>query len=437
MFGFNRTKTDKLQAQQYQALCDESQMLKAIRRSAPYIEFTIDGKILTANEQFLSVIGYSLDEIQGQHHSRLCSPSLAGSAAYRNFWQNLARGQANHGTFQRQHKDGSTIWIEATYVPVPDDTGRITKVIKIASDVTQKKHLAEQQEAIFNALNKSLAYIEFTPQGEIIDANANFCRAMGYSLKELKGQHHRLFCTETFLRDHPHFWQNLAKGQFESGMFERITKQGQPIWLEATYNPVFDDAGKVVRVVKLASDITPRIIEQQAVHEASQLAHQSALETVDIAGQGATMLNAATNLANDIDSAVSEATQLMAELAQQSQQISQIVHTIAKVADQTNLLALNAAIEAARAGDQGRGFAVVADEVRTLAANTSNATQDIEHIVARNSQLTQVSERGMQSIQEKVSQSNQQLATTQRLIDDIRHGAQQVADTVNDLVNNR
>ncbi|QYK13802.1 PAS domain-containing methyl-accepting chemotaxis protein [Shewanella rhizosphaerae] len=434
MFGFNRKKALIPQDEEYQALCDDSQMLRAIRQSAPFIEFTIEGKILSANQQFLSAIGYRLEEIQGQHHRLLCSPSLASSAAYRTFWQNLARGEANHGTFQRQHKDGSPIWIEATYVPVADDTGRITKVVKIASDVTQEKQQAERQEAIFDALNKSLAYIEFTPQGEIIDANANFCSAMGYSLEQLKGQHHRLFCTEAFMRQHPDFWADLAKGRFQSGLFERVTKQGQAIWLEATYNPVFDDAGRVVRVVKLASDITPRILHQQAVQEASQLAHQSAVETVEITGQGASTLSTATSLANEIDGAVADATRLMGELAQQSQQISQIVHTIAKVADQTNLLALNAAIEAARAGEQGRGFAVVADEVRNLAANTSNATQDIERIVARNSELTQVSEQGMQSIQQKVSLSNQQLAATQALIDEIRRGAQQVADTVNGMV---
>lgn len=435
MFGFGRGKLEKQQqAQHYQELRSNNHILNAIRSSVPYIEFSVEGKILTANEQFLTAVGYSIEELQGQHHSLLCDQRLSASHSYKAFWYSLAQGKPNHGVFQRISKDGSVIWIDATYVPVLDDNGRVTKVIKIASDVTEDKINTDHQKAMFDALSKSLAFIEFTPQGEIIDANSNFCSAIGYSNHEIKGLHHRMFCTDKFLDEQPDFWTSLGNGRFQSGLFERITKQGNTIWLEATYNPIFDDSGKVVRVVKLASDVTKRIHHQQAVQNASLLAHQSAVETVDIARHGASMLDSASNVANDIDTSVSEAASLMEQLTLQSQQITQIVATIAKVADQTNLLALNAAIEAARAGEYGRGFAVVADEVRTLAANTSQATHDIEKIVERNSQLTKISEEGMLSIQTKVSQCNQQLQLAQSLINDIRKGAQNVAETVNGLV---
>lgn len=436
MFGFGGGKSalQQQQALMNEALRTDNHILSAIRNSVPYIEFSVDGHILTANEQFLAVIGYSLKEIQGRHHSVLCQSEYVSDRSYKQFWYDLGQGKLNQGTFQRICKDGATIWIEATYVPVKDAQGRVSKVIKIASDVTEDRQQLDRQEAIFNALNKSLAFIEFTPDGEVIDANSNFCNTIGYSHHEIKGLHHRLFCTESFLREQPDFWALLAKGRFQSGLFERITKQGNTVWLEATYNPIVDEKGNVVRVVKFASDVTPRIEHQEAVQNASVLARQSAVETVDIAQNGANMLDSASEVANDIDTSVTEAAALMEQLALQSQQITNIVSTIAKVADQTNLLALNAAIEAARAGEYGRGFAVVADEVRTLAANTSRATHDIEEIVKRNSELTKVSEAGMLAIQAKVSQCNQQLQLTQSLIDDIRKGAQNVADTVNGLV---
>jgi methyl-accepting chemotaxis protein len=437
MFGFDRGKLEiqKQQMQYHVELRDNTHILNALRSNVPYIEFSVAGKILTANEPFLTLMGYSLAALQGQDHSILCGKPLGYNSSDGKFWHALAQGKFNHGTYQRIKKDGSVLWLEASYVPVSDDQGDVIKVCQIATDMTKQRVQSARQEAVFNALNKSLAFIEFTPQGEIIDANSNFCSTIGYSSKEIKGLHHSLFCTDAFQREHPDFWALLAKGRFQSGLFERITKQGHSVWLEATYNPIFNEAGNVVRVVKFASDVTPRIQHQRAVQSASQLAHQSAIETVEIARNGANMLDSASLVANDIDTSVSEAASLMEQLTLQSQQITQIVGTIAKVADQTNLLALNAAIEAARAGDYGRGFAVVADEVRTLAANTSNATYDIEKIVERNSELTKISEQGMLSIQAKVSQCNQQLQLTQSLIDDIRKGAQNVADTVNGLIN--
>ncbi|WP_371318622.1 methyl-accepting chemotaxis protein [Vibrio fluvialis] len=187
--------------------------------------------------------------------------------------------------------------------------------------------------------------------------------------------------------------------------------------------------------MKFASEITARIHHLQAIQQASKVAQRTSLDTLDIANDGAKTLDLAADVANQIDSSVEQASSLMEKLTAQSQQIAQIVTTISTIADQTNLLALNAAIEAARAGEYGRGFAVVADEVRKLAANTSHATDEIGNIVKRHSELTQVSEQTMTEIQRKVIECNQQLQSTQALIDEIRHGAQNVADTVSQLVN--
>lgn len=434
LFG-SRKQNPQLSPEQLSEMSSALHILNAVKQSVPYIEFTTEGRILAANDAFLQAVGYTAQEIQGQHHRIFCDSKLANSPEYQIFWRELAQGQPQHGTFQRITKTGSDIWIEATYIPVQDDSGKTVKVVKVASDVTEETLQLKRQDAIFYALKKSLAFIEFTPEGHVLNANKNFCRTVGYSLEEIKGKHHRMFCTDEFLKKQTDFWPSLARGDFKSGLFERLNRQGDIIWLEATYNPIFDHNGKVVRVVKFASEITERVLHMQSIQRASKLAQQTSLDTLGMANDGANTLDAVTEIANNIDRSVEKASTLMDQLTEQSQQIAKIVTTISNIADQTNLLALNAAIEAARAGEYGRGFAVVADEVRKLASNTSNATGEISNIVQRNSELTKVSGQTMDDIQRKVIECNQQLQATQALIEQIRGGANNVADTVGQLVN--
>jgi methyl-accepting chemotaxis protein len=246
-------------------------LIAAFGRSQALIEFTPDGKIITANDNFLNALGYTLDEIRGQHHSLFVDPSHRDGPEYRAFWEKLGRGEFDAGQYKRIGKGGKEVWIQASYNPVLDAAGKVSKVVKLAADITTAKiaEIANEREwrGQIDALSRSQAMIEFTLAGEIIKANDNFLNAMGYRLDEIKGKHHGIFVDPEYRASPAYkaFWEKLGRGEFDAGQYKRIGKGGKEVWIQASYNPVLDEHGKPFRVVKFATDITPAKVAEQAI----------------------------------------------------------------------------------------------------------------------------------------------------------------------------
>jgi len=354
----------------------------AISRAQAVVEFNLDGTIITANENFLKALGYSLGEICGKHHSTFVAPAERDSAAYREFWAALNRGDYQAGEYKRIGKGGNEVWILASYNPVFDEKGKPFKVVKFATDITAQKLKNADLAGQIEAIGKSQAVIEFNLDGTILTANDNFLHALGYSLGEIKGKHHSLF-VEPADRDgaaYRAFWAALNRGEFQAGEFKRVGKGRKEVWIQASYNPILDLNGKPFKVVKYASDITKAVLVRMGNERVRGM-----METV---AAGAEELNTSVReiseaMVKSRETAlgaverVAMADSQAKRLSDAAQAMSGIAEMIGDITGQINLLALNATIESARAGEAGRGFAVVASEVKNLANQAKQATDKI------------------------------------------------------------
>lgn len=426
-------KTKHQLAKTTEELSQYKQLMNAIDSNVARIDFTPQGYVLNANNQFLETMGYGLDDVISKHHKMFCEPSYSSSQAYRNFWQQLTEGKSQHERFKRIRSNGDIIWLEATYFPVKNEKGEVVFITKIASDVTDEVTALEQQTAVNTAINKSMATIEFSPDGIITWANDNFLNTVGYSLSDITGKHHKLFCEQSFYDENPGFWRELGKGEFKTGRFKRVSKHGQPIWLEASYNPVFDSNGRVVKVIKFASDVTEQVLKAQQTTEAAEIAYSTSQQTAMIVKDGKASIDVSVETSNEILTKSQKTDNIIEQLQEQAVSIEDIVKTINALAEQTNLLALNAAIEAARAGEHGRGFAVVADEVRNLATRTTQATSEISGVMQRSSEVSEAISLSIDDIQEMAKRGQEQIEKVKVIMDEIDEGATNVVNAVSHL----
>jgi methyl-accepting chemotaxis protein len=434
---FNRRLKQEFEAQRAE-LAMLRQLTEQMDRGMLSITLDADFCISAVNQGFADALGYRKDQLLGRPMSEIVPPYVPKLACFRNFNQAVARFEPVSDDYRYLRGDGGPlVWLNVQWFPVRGEDGTLAYVQGYARDVTKTVEGAKESEAFIDALIRSTAVIQFNLDGIIITANQQFLQAMGYRLEQIVGQHHRIFCTpeEAGSPEYVAFWEKLNSGQYVADRFKRIDSRGSEVWLEATYNPVYDAEGNLSKVVKFANVVTDEVAREAQVREGASVAYDVSQQTDVSAQRGTTVVKQTVETMQQIAAQMQAATESIEALGEQSLQINAIVQTIGGIAEQTNLLALNAAIEAARAGEQGRGFAVVADEVRQLAARTSNATEEIVSVVEKNQTLSDEVKRQMFSSREEAEQGLDLANQAGAVIVEIQEGAKQVVDAVERFAN--
>jgi methyl-accepting chemotaxis protein len=362
---------------------DMEGQIKALHKAQAIIEFSVDGTILDANDNFLQTMGYERNEVVGQHHRMFVDPIEREGDEYKIFWEQLGSGQHFTGQYKRIAKGEREVWIQGSYSPLLDRRGRPYKVVKHAIDVTAQRLQAADMEGRLSAISRAQAVISFDLNGIILDANENFLTTLGYEREEVIGQHHRMFVDKVTREsdEYRESWARLRRGEYIAGLFSRVRKNGSEAWIQASYNPIFDMSGRPFKIVKYATDVT----EQTRAVKTLQHSLRQLSETVPaIANQALSasrMARDASSSANSGGTMVSELVGTINEINDRAQSMEEIIGVMDAIAFQTNILAINAAVEAAHAGEQGKGFGVVAQEVRGLAQRSAQSARDIRELI--------------------------------------------------------
>ncbi len=397
-----------------------------------YFSLNNNGTITDANDRFLKSCGYREDEIEGRKINEFISKSSAGKQHCQNMFDSIHHGRLWHGALQFIIKSGEEAWYRGFILPRASKKGGEVLMHVYLAELTRTISKSIELEDMLAGIDRSSAIIEFDLGGNVLKANENFLKTMRYKLDEIVGQHHRIFCDphEVETQEYKDFWARLRSGEMISKRFRRIDKQGNEVWLEASYNPIRKESGELYKVIKFATDITKQMQSERINKENSKIAYDVSRKSDEDAMAGIEVVNSTIETMGELTAQMGKANEGISELNVQSIKVSDLVASIRGIADQTNLLALNAAIEAARAGEQGRGFAVVADEVRQLASRTSKATEEIIQVVGDNKKLTQNSVSQIEISLEKAEKALGLSNKAGEVMSRIQLGAKHVLDAI-------
>ncbi|BFT29148.1 methyl-accepting chemotaxis protein [Alteromonas sp. D210916BOD_24] len=403
-----------------------------LREEMLYVELSADGRIRDLNNLCTQATGYSLSDIESKTLDSLMSAEGLKRVDNKNLLEAIKKHRHWHGAVSFRHSKGQEIWVRGIVQPIDNASGNVKCIAFYMAEQTKNIAHSNELRDMNAALHRSSAVIEFNLDGTIIKANDNFLKGTGYSLDQIVGKHHRMFCTEQEANseEYKRFWRDLANGELKSGRFKRVGRSGDEIWLEASYNPIRNEEGKLYKVVKFATVITEQMQREFAISEAANVAFNISQETGQQAKMGGEVLDSTVRTMNELTKQMGAASAGIKDLDEQSQKVADLVKSISGIADQTNLLALNAAIEAARAGEQGRGFAVVADEVRQLASRTSNATEEIVNVVVENRKLTENAVHLIEVGQEKAREALEFSTESGKAMTEIQRGANEVVNAI-------
>lgn len=423
------------------ALREEVAVFKQIRDrlDAAAIHMRLDGNgcFVSVNSNFETTLNYRNAELVGQPLEAFVPKSVVHTDFHGRIRTAIQRREYFGGAMRLIRKDGGEAWLRVMLVPVQSASGEFLNFTVYANDLTRTIEASRHADDFIKALMRSTAVIEFDLEGHVLTANDPFLHAMGYRLEQIRGRHHRQFCTQEMAGspEYEQLWERLRRGEYVADRFKRVDSHGREVWLEASYNPISDATGRFYKVVKIATVITEQVLRETAIADAATMAYRTSVQTDNSAQEGAQVVKEAVSVMADLAVHMQDAAEGIEALDQQSQVISTIIKTISSIAEQTNLLALNAAIEAARAGEQGRGFAVVADEVRQLASRTSQATVEIGNVVQQNQALAS---RAVSTIGTGKAQAESGLTLANRagtVISEIQNGAKRVVSAVEIFTN--